>query len=60
MSNLNQQLFKIKEKYDMVSIILLYPHVTSICRIQQGLETSLGKVLIKENGCSFLKINNVT
>jgi len=36
----------------------LYTQVTSKCRIQLELETSLGKALIEENGYSLLKINN--
>jgi len=38
--------------------IRLYTQATSRCRIQLELETSLGKALIEENGCSLLKINN--
>jgi len=32
--------------------------VNSKCRIQLELETSLGKALIEENGCSIVEINN--
>ena len=36
----------------------VYTKATSRCRIQLELETSLGKVLIKENSYSIFEVNN--
>jgi len=51
------QLYHFHEQY-LYCCVLHYTRVTSKCRIQLELETSLGKALIEGNSCSIVEINN--